>query len=125
MELLENQKQNKFQTFSCGRAKVTFDENGYIVNAKDFSAVMWCTPNQDEELIGKHIIELAKILKIIDFLNANYKDKITLTDLSNKFFISKGTLIYNFNSFLSGQFRIWLLSSTCMVSPASTLIMLK
>jgi len=63
MELLENQKLNKFQTFSCGRAKVTFDENGYILNAKDFSAVMWCTPNQDEELIGKHIIELAKILK--------------------------------------------------------------
>lgn len=24
---------------------------------------MWCTPNKDEELIGKHIIELAKILK--------------------------------------------------------------
>ena len=79
MELLENQKQNKFQTFSCGRAKVTFDENGYIVNAKDFSAVMWCTPNQDEELIGKHIIELAKILKknrgafmtAIEFYNIN------------------------------------------------------
>lgn len=63
MELLDNQKQNKFQTFSCGTATVTFDDNGYIVKAKDFSTVMWCTPNQDEELIGKHIIELAKILK--------------------------------------------------------------
>lgn len=41
------------------------------------------------------------ILKIIDYLNANYKDKITLADLSAMFFISKGTLIYNFNSFLS------------------------
>lgn len=61
MELLDNQ--NMFQTFSCGNAKVTFDENGYIVNAKDFSTVMWCTPNQDEELIGKHITELAKMLK--------------------------------------------------------------
>ena len=72
MELLENHKQNKFQTFSCGRAKVTFDENGYIVNAKDFSAVMWCTPNQDEELIGKHIIELAKILKKSASYHENY-----------------------------------------------------
>lgn len=63
MEGLNIQKQNMFQTFSCGNAKVTFDENGYIVKVKDFSAVMWCTLNQDEELIGKHIIELAKILK--------------------------------------------------------------
>jgi len=72
MEVLENQKQNKFQTFSCGRAKVTFDENGYIVKAKDFSTVMWCTPNQDEELIGKHIIELAKILKKYAASRENY-----------------------------------------------------
>ena len=72
MELLENQKQNKFQTFSCGSAKVTFDENGYIVKAKDFSAVMWSIPNQDEELIGKHIIELAKILKKSASCHENY-----------------------------------------------------
>ena len=63
MELLDNQEQNKFQSFSSGYAQVTFDENGYIVNAKDFLTVMWCTPNQDEELIGQHIIDLAKILK--------------------------------------------------------------
>ena len=72
MELLENQKQNKFQKFSCGRAEVTFDENGYIVNAKDFSFVMWCTPNQDKELIGKHIIELAKIFKKSALYYNNY-----------------------------------------------------
>ena len=63
MELLDNQEQNKFQSYSCRRAKVTFDDNGYIVKAKNFSSIMWCAPNQDEELIGKHIIELAKILK--------------------------------------------------------------
>lgn len=72
MELLDNQQQNKFQTFSCGNAKVTFDDNGYIVKVKDFSAVMWCTPNQDEELIGKHIIELAKILKKSAAYRENY-----------------------------------------------------
>lgn len=34
MKLLDNQKQNKFQTFSCGTATVTFDDNRYIVKAK-------------------------------------------------------------------------------------------
>ena len=72
MEVLNNQKQNMFQTFSCGNAKVIFDENGYIVKAKNFSAVMWCAPNQDEELIGKHIIELAKILKKSTANRENY-----------------------------------------------------
>jgi len=72
MEVLNNQKQNMFQTFSCENAKVTFDENGYIVKTKDFSAVMWSTPNQDEELIGKHIIELAKILKRYTSSRENY-----------------------------------------------------
>ena len=33
---------------------------------------MWCTPNQDEELIGKHIIELAKILKRNTSSRKNY-----------------------------------------------------
>ena len=72
MESLDNQQQNKSQTFSCGNAKVTFDENGYVVKAKDFSAVMWCTPNQDEKLIGKHIIELAKMLKKSAAYRENY-----------------------------------------------------
>jgi AraC-like DNA-binding protein len=40
------------------------------------------------------------ILKIIDYLNYNYMEKTTLLDLSKKFFISKGTLIYNFNKYL-------------------------
>ena len=36
MELLDNEQQSKFQTFSCGNAKVTFDDNGYVVKVKDF-----------------------------------------------------------------------------------------
>lgn len=61
-----------FQTFSCGDIKVTFDNNGYIVKAKGFTSVMWSTQNQDEELIGKHIIELAKILKKYAANQENY-----------------------------------------------------
>ena len=63
MELLDNQKQNQGITFSCGNTKVTFDDNGYIVKASGFTFIMWCSPNQDENLIGKHIIELAKLIK--------------------------------------------------------------
>lgn len=62
MELLYDKK-NDFQTFSCGNTKVTFDNNGYIVKARGFMSVMWGNQNQDEELIGKHITELAAMLK--------------------------------------------------------------
>ncbi len=41
------------------------------------------------------------VLKIIEYLNANYSDKITLDTLAEKFFISKGTLIYNFDKYMN------------------------
>lgn len=41
-----------------------------------------------------------QILKIIEFLNENYAKNLTLNELSEHFFISKGTLIYNFNKYL-------------------------
>ena len=72
MKLLNDKKQNDFQTFSCGDTKVTFDNNGYIVKAKGFISVMWSTENQVEELIGKHITELAKILKKYAANQENY-----------------------------------------------------
>ena len=72
MKLLNDKKQNDFQTSSCGDTKVTFDNNGYIVKAKGFISVMWSTENQDEELIGKHITELAKILKKYAANQENY-----------------------------------------------------
>ncbi len=40
------------------------------------------------------------MLKVIEYLNVNYASKITLNDISDKFYISKGTLIYNFNKYL-------------------------
>ena len=40
------------------------------------------------------------VLKIIDYLNTHYADKITLHQIANEFFISKGTLIYNFNKYI-------------------------
>ena len=41
------------------------------------------------------------VLKIIDFLNANYAEKHTLDSLAKNFFISKTTLIYNFKRYIN------------------------
>jgi transcriptional regulator GlxA family with amidase domain len=39
------------------------------------------------------------VLKAIDYLNLKYAEKITLDDLANVFFVSKGALIYNFKKY--------------------------
>lgn len=40
------------------------------------------------------------ILRILDFYNAHYAEKITLDSLAEEFFVSKTTIIYNFNKYL-------------------------
>ena len=44
---------------------VTFNEQGYIINAKGFGSIIWWyrKKNIDEDLIGKHVDELAEIFK--------------------------------------------------------------
>jgi len=43
---------------------IAFDSNGYIVEAKGFGGLIWSTSiNLDKELIGKHVDELAEMLK--------------------------------------------------------------
>lgn len=43
---------------------ITFDSNGYIVDAKGFGRLMWSKSNNiDNDLIGKHIDELSEMLK--------------------------------------------------------------
>jgi len=41
------------------------------------------------------------VIKIIDYLNNNYSEKLTLDILAEKFYISKSTLMYNFNKHMS------------------------
>lgn len=41
------------------------------------------------------------IFKVIDYLNKNYHEKITLDVIADKFFIAKPTLIHNFNKYLN------------------------
>lgn len=72
MALFNEKEENNYQTFSCDNAEVTFDNNGYIVKAKGFASIMWGNLNLDEELIGKHIIELARILKEYAANQKNY-----------------------------------------------------
>ncbi len=40
------------------------------------------------------------ILKVIDYLNEKYMENLPLSHLCEKFFVSKGTLIYNFNKYM-------------------------
>ncbi len=51
--------------FSRGKDEyVIFDSKGYVVEAKGFGRLMWSSnPNTDQDLIGKHIDELSKMLE--------------------------------------------------------------
>ena len=40
------------------------------------------------------------VLKILDYLNEHYAEKQTLDDVADKFFISKGALIYSFKKYM-------------------------
>lgn len=42
-----------------------------------------------------------QILKVIEYFNKHYSEKINLSTISDLFFISKGTLIYNFNKYIN------------------------
>ena len=39
------------------------------------------------------------VLKIVDYLNGHYDEKITLEELAQNFFVSKATLLYNFKKY--------------------------
>ena len=41
-----------------------------------------------------------QILKVIEYLNLHYNDTVTTLDISNLFYISKSSLIYNFNKYI-------------------------
>ena len=51
-----------------------------------------------------------QILKIIDYLNDNFASDLSLSSISEKFYISKGALIYNFNKYMKCTPAEYLLS---------------
>ena len=42
---------------------ITFDSKGYIVEAKGVGSMMWSSSTIDKDLVGKHVDELAEMLK--------------------------------------------------------------
>ena len=56
---------NKQYRFSRGKdGYVIFDSKGYILEAKGFGSLMWTSSqNIDKDLVGKHVDELAEMLK--------------------------------------------------------------
>lgn len=42
---------------------VNFDKNGYVTEAKGFGTLMWTNLNLDKDLIGRHVDEIAQMLK--------------------------------------------------------------
>ena len=58
-------KTNQQYRFSRGNSGyVTFDEKGYVVEAKGFSGLIWTSSlNADKEIVGMHVDELAELLR--------------------------------------------------------------
>ena len=56
---------NKTYKFNRGEEiYVIFDTNGYVVDAKGFSSLIWTSDiNLDKNIIGLHVNELAEMLK--------------------------------------------------------------
>lgn len=55
---------NQNYRFTRGKeGYVTFDSKGYIVEAKGFGSLMWSPITVDKDLIGKHVDELAEMIK--------------------------------------------------------------
>lgn len=45
------------------KASITFDSKGYILSADGFSFIMWGSGDVNQALVGRHIDELAEMLK--------------------------------------------------------------
>lgn len=71
---MANNLKNRFLRGENGEyGCVTFDERGYITEAKGFgSLIWWPNTNIDKDLIGKHVDELAEILKEYKGCNDDY-----------------------------------------------------
>ncbi|MBQ3219523.1 MAG: helix-turn-helix transcriptional regulator [Clostridia bacterium] len=80
------------QKFSDSIMKTLFSYSTFLLN------------NLSSETLSSNVSEEKSvpplILKVIEFLNLRYSEKLTLSYISEKFYISKGTLIYNFNKHL-------------------------
>lgn len=63
---------NNTYSYCCGSAKIWLDEDGYIIKAEGLLGVIWGKLDLDEKVIGKHVIELARIIKKYSLNNEGY-----------------------------------------------------
>lgn len=83
---------DKLQKFHSSIIKAIFSY--LIIQINNFSTEIISRNTNNEKNVPP------QILKIIEYLNEHYAENITSTLISNKFFISKGALIYNFNKYI-------------------------
>lgn len=83
---------NKLQKFSDAILKTLFSY--FILQLNNVNKQTVYSNVSNEKFIPP------SILKVIEFLNEHYNEKLTLSDICNHFFTSKGALIYNFNKYL-------------------------
>ena len=53
----------KTYTYTRIGGHITFDSNGYIVEANGFSSLVWSLNDIDNYLSGKHVDDLAELIK--------------------------------------------------------------
>lgn len=83
---------NKLQKFADSIIKSYFSY--FVLQLNNLSHQNLESVYNKEKFIPPHI------LKVIEYLNKHYTENLTLTEISNKFYTSKGTLIYNFNKYM-------------------------
>lgn len=84
------------RSYSCNNAKIIVDENGYILNADGLLGTMWGEFNLDEGIIGKHIIQLAKMMKEYSANKDIYKsflENVILDFYENKEHLEKNNIL--------------------------------
>ena len=83
---------NKLEKFSDSILKTLFSYS--ILQINNLSAQTLSSSVSKEKFVPP------QILKVIEFLNEHYAENLSLSDISERFYTSKGTLIYNFNKYM-------------------------
>ena len=87
-------KEEKKQKFSDSITHTLFSYFVYLINQSNEHLSSSVSPFEKGDLPPL-------MLKVIDYINTYYGEKQTLDDLAQKFFVSKTTLIYNFNKYMN------------------------
>lgn len=102
-EILEEMIAIKDSRYKVDITKTLFSYYAYLLDKLETEDAAPITTSADK----KHSLVT---LKVIAYLNEHYREKLTLDDLAEKFFISKSSLNYNFKNAISSTPMDFLLS---------------